>query len=79
MIGLLYEKQMKSPKQKVIRAYAVLDREEIASWQFTKADNHFDIYRFKKDALIACQEWRESSGEGFLVIPVEIRYPVRKK
>ena len=63
----------KSKKVRPIRAWAVLDGKRIASWIFTKADNHMDIYETKKDALIARQEWEDSSGEGFEVATVEIR------
>lgn len=63
----------KNGRKKLVIAWAVLDGIKIARWIFTKADNHFDIYGTKKDALIARQEWEESSGEGFSVVKVEIR------
>ena len=58
---------------KKIKAWAVLDNNKIAWWQFTKADQHCDIYLTKKNALIAKKEWEESAGDGFEVVRVEIR------
>ena len=66
-------------KVRPIRAWAVFDNGKIAWWQFTKADQHCDVYLTKSNAEIARAEWEESSGEGFEVIKVEITPINRKK